>query len=544
VEFNLADLFEAVVDTVGSAEALVCGDARGVHRRQSYDQLEARANQAAHLLSDLGVGSGDTVGLHLFNGHPFIEVMLACYKLRAVPVNLNYRYVADELAYLIDDADLRVVITEPDLQAAVDQARPMASAARLAHEAVVVAGDDYDSRLAGRPTDRPQVEGRSSDDHYLLYTGGTTGPPKGVLWRHEDIYFASLGGRGTPSQGIPALQTPDQIVDRVRAGDPIRRRLPLCPLIHGGAMWVALQTLLNGGALILDTSRHFDAATAVSLLAGERAELTMLIGDATARPIADVVAADRARPDGPVHDLSALQVVASGGAVFSTSVKDQLRVLLPGTKIIDTYGASETGGQGRLRVDPGGGPPQLVTDEHTAVLDDELRPVEPGQTGRLARSGWVPLGYQGDPERSAATFPVIDGVRWSLPGDQARLEADGSITVLGRGSTCINTGGEKVFPEEVENVLKAHPAVFDALVVGVADERYGQRIVAVWSSRPEVPADERPSDGDLDAHMRRHLAGYKVPRVWLAVNECRRFPTGKPDYAWARSQADEAAATG
>ncbi len=544
MEFNLADLFEAVADTVAQAEALVCGDGSGVHRRQTYELLDRRANQAAHALAAVGVGPGDPVGLHLHNGHPFIELMLACYKLRAIPVNVNYRYVADELAYLFHDAGLVVLCTEPELAVEVELVRGRAPTLRT----VILDGDDYESRLADQPDARPQVSGRSADDRYLLYTGGTTGPPKGVEWRHEDIYFASLGGRGTPSKGVPALRSADEIIDRVRHGDPIMRRLPLCPLIHGGAMWVALQTLLNGGALVLDTSRHFDATTAVDLLARERVELTMLIGDATARPIADVMAADRARPDGGRYDLSALQVIASGGAVLSTSVKDQLRRLLPDTKLVDTFGASETGGQGRLRASAEGGPPRLVTDEHTVVFDGDLKPVEPGAVGRLARSGWVPLGYRGDPERTAATFPVIDGVRWSIPGDLARLEDDGTIALLGRGSTSINTGGEKVFPEEVENALKGHPAVFDALVVGVPDEHYGERVVAVVSMRPgrvtaepTEPAQSRgPTDAELEAHARRHVAGYKVPRSWIRVPRCERLPTGKPDYRWARAVALEA----
>jgi 3-oxocholest-4-en-26-oate---CoA ligase len=538
VEFNLADLFDAVVDTGPGAEALVCGDGSGVHRRQTYQQLERRANQAAHALTAVGVGPGDTVGLHLHNGHPFIELMLACYKLRAIPVNVNYRYVADELAYLFDDAGLAVLCTEPEMAGEVEAVRGRISTLHT----VIQDGGDYEARLAAQADERPEVAGRNADDRYLLYTGGTTGPPKGVEWRHEDIYFASLGGRGTPSKGVPALTSPDQIVDRVLQGDPIARRLPLCPLIHGGAMWVALQTLLNGGALVLDTSRHFDATTAVDLLARERVELTMLIGDATARPIADVIAADRAGANGRRFDLSALQVIASGGAVLSTSVKAQLHQLLPDTKLVDTFGASETGGQGRLRPNAQGGPPRLLTDEHTAVLDDDLAPVAPGEVGKLARSGWIPLGYRGDPERTATTFPVIDGVRWSIPGDLARLEDDGTITLLGRGSTSINTGGEKVFPEEVENVLKGHPDVFDALVVGVPDEHYGERVVAVLSLRPDraTAPPSGPDDAALEAHVRAHLAGYKVPRSWVRVALCQRLPTGKPDYRWARAVAIEA----
>ncbi len=417
MQFNLADLFEAVVATVPDDEALVCGGVTGISVRRSYAELDDRADRLAHVLAARGVGVGDRIGLHLFNGPEFIEAMLAAYKLRAVPVNVNYRYVADELRYLIDDSGMAVIVTEPDLVAVVEEA----TGGRSPVAEPIVCGPRYEALLAAQPADRVDVGPRSADDHYILYTGGTTGRPKGVVWRHEDIYFASLGGRGTPSKGVPMLDSPEQIVDRVRRRDPIMRRLPLCPLIHGGAMWIALQSLLMGGALVLDVDRHFDPVAALALLAGERVELTMLIGDATARPLADALADARAH-DPAAFDLSALQVIASGGAVLSASVKAKLRDLLPGTAVVDTFGASETGGQGRL-TRAGDGALRLVTDEHTAVFDSDLRPVAAGEVGHLARSGYVPLGYHGDPERSAATFPVIDGVRWSVPGDLARRRA-------------------------------------------------------------------------------------------------------------------------
>jgi len=536
VEFNLADLFEAVVGTVPDAEALVCGSSDAPTIRRTYAELDDRADRVSRVLAARGVGPGDRVGLHLFNGPEFIEAMLASYKLRAIPVNVNYRYVAEELRYLIEDSAMAAIVTEPDLLAVVREAVGATSTSTSALVSTlaepIVRGDRYEEELEAHPGGRLDIGPRSADDHYILYTGGTTGRPKGVVWRHEDIYFASLGGRGTPSKGVPMLTAPEQIVDRVRRGDPIMRRLPLCPLIHGGAMWVALQSLLVGGALVLDADRHFDPVTALRLLAGERVELTMVIGDATARPLADALG--RLRADDPAAcDLSSLQVIASGGAVLSASVKAELRALLPGTAVVDTFGASETGGQGRL-TRAADGALRLVTDEQTAVLDHHVRPVAPGRTGRLARSGFIPIGYHGDPVRSAATFPVIDGVRWSVPGDLARLEPDGTIILLGRGSTSINTGGEKVFPEEVENVVKGHPAVYDAMVVGVPDERFGERVVAVVAGRPGAPV---PSDDELAAAARIHLAGYKVPRAWVWVDHCQRLPTGKPDYGWARQVA-------
>jgi acyl-CoA synthetase (AMP-forming)/AMP-acid ligase II len=349
------------------------------------------------------------------------------------------------------------------------------------------------------------------------------------MWRQEDLYHAALGGRGTPSQGVAPTVVPTDVVDRATGNDPIRRRLPFCPLFHGGALWVVLQSLLSGGTAIVSTDRHHDGVAACDLLASERAELTMVIGDAVARPIADALAAHPSR-----WDLASLRVVASGGALLSPAVAAALGELLPGVKVVDTFGASETGGQGRLARRPAGGPPRLLSDDETAVLGDDLRPVGPGSVGRLARRGRIPLGYWGDEVKTAATFPTVDGVRWSVPGDLARREHDGTITLLGRGSTSINTGGEKVFPEEVEGVVRSHPAVLDALVVGVDDDRFGQRVVAVLSLRPDV---DDPGDEALSAHCRTHLAGYKVPRTWVRVEHCQRLPTGKPDYAWARSTA-------
>jgi len=529
VQFNLADLFEAVAHEVPDREALVLGAQGRAVRRLRYDELDDRADRLAQVLHERGIGAHAHVGLHLFNGLEYVEGMLALYKLRAVPVNVNYRYTPDELRYLFRDADLAAVITEPEFAPMIDELRadlPLLGA-------VLVPGAGYEAALAAAPAGPVPIGERSGDDLYLLYTGGTTGMPKGVMWRHEDIYFASLGGRGTPSQGIPALREPDDIRARAHADEPIRRRLPLCPLMHGGAMWIALQSLLSGGTLVLSTDRHFDAADALSLLGSERVELTMVIGDATARPLADAL---ERHPES--FDLAALQVIASGGAIMSPAVKAQMQTLLPATKVVDTFGASETGGQGRLSrrgAATDTGAPRLVTDDDTAVFDDDLRPIAAGtgQLGRLGRKGYIPYGYYKDEAKTAATFPTIDGVAWAVPGDMARIEADGSIVLLGRGAATINTGGEKVFPEEVEGVIKSHPQVFDALVVGVADERFGQKVVAVVAFRDGMTV----AGDELTEHVRHQVSGYKVPRAWVPVTACWRSPTGKPDYAWARSEA-------
>jgi len=532
--FNLADLFEGAVEAIPAQDAVVTAGADEPTRRRTYAELDARANQVAHLLDELGVGPGDHVAVHAMNCLEFMEVTLGVFKLRAVPINGNFRYTAEELAYVFDDAEVVAVFTQVGIR---DEALAAAGA-----RPVITIGLDYDERIAGRPATPVDVGPRSSDDRYLLYTGGTTGMPKGVVWRHEDVFFGALGGTGAPRQGLPALASPDDIGAFVTQGTGITRRLPLCPLIHGGAQWIALTALLTGGTCLLTVDPSLDAGSALSLASEERAEFLMIIGDAVARPLAAEL-----RRHHEAYDLSELRLISSSGAILSPAVKAELEEFLPATKVIDRFGASETGGQGRIkRSADGSGPLQLIADDHTTVIGDDGRPLVPGsgQRGKLARRGWIPLGYWRDEEKTAATFPTIDGVRYSVPGDLATIEADGTISVFGRGSMVINTGGEKVFPEEVEAAAKGHPAVFDSLVVGVPDERFGSRVAAVVSL---VEGASPPTVDALADHCRSVIAGYKVPRELVVVDEVRRKVTGKGDYAWAKEvavAAATAAATG
>lgn len=532
--FNLADLFEGAVEAIPAQDAVVTAGANEPTRRRTYAELDARANQVAHLLDELGVGPGDHVAVHAMNCLEFMEVTLGVFKLRAVPINGNFRYTAEELAYVFDDAEVVAVFTQVGIR---DEALAAAGA-----RPVITIGLDYDERIAGRPATPVDVGPRSSDDRYLLYTGGTTGMPKGVVWRHEDVFFGALGGTGAPRQGLPALASPDDIGAFVTQGTGITRRLPLCPLIHGGAQWIALTALLTGGTCLLTVDPSLDAGSALSLASEERAEFLMIIGDAVARPLAAEL-----RRHHEAYDLSELRLISSSGAILSPAVKAELEEFLPATKVIDRFGASETGGQGRIkRSADGSGPLQLIADDHTTVIGDDGRPLVPGsgQRGKLARRGWIPLGYWRDEEKTAATFPTIDGVRYSVPGDLATIEADGTISVFGRGSMVINTGGEKVFPEEVEAAAKGHPAVFDSLVVGVPDERFGSRVAAVVSL---VEGASPPTVDALADHCRSVIAGYKVPRELVVVDEVRRKVTGKGDYAWAKEvavAAATAAATG
>ncbi|HTM19433.1 MAG TPA: acyl-CoA synthetase [Kofleriaceae bacterium] len=514
--FNLADLFELVVDALPDRPALVSGA-----RRFSFAELDRRANQAAHLLRRLGVGAGQHVGLHLYNGHEFVELMLGTLKLRAVPINLNYRYVAAELRTLCADADLAAVVTEADLLPVVREAAPDLRA--------IATGDDYERRIDDSSPAR-DFPARSGDDLYIIYTGGTTGQPRGVMWRQEDMFFAGLQG-GRPG-GDPVTR-PEEMIEYAADPEVALNILPAAPFIHGAAQWGAWISLFTGGKVVLQPGRSFDPVRVCELIGAEQVTTITRVGDAMARPLADALGAP-----GAGYDISSLLALASAGAILSPAVRDRLQELMPDALILNNFGATETGHQGSAYPgqDTGAdGRPSFAMAEGSLVVDEHMQPIAPGSgvIGRLARSGRVPLGYYKDPAKTAERFVTVGGVRYVLPGDLATVEADGRITVYGRGSNCINTGGEKVFPEEVEEALKAHAQVFDALVIGVDDPRWMQRVVAVVEPRP----GQRPTLDVLQEHCRTLLAGYKVPRELILVDRVQRQPSGKPDYAWARARA-------
>lgn len=391
---------------------------------------------------------------------------------------------------------------------------------------------------AGWPRPDPPVAApaRSDDDLYVLYTGGTTGTPKGVVWRHVDIFFAAMGGG---ARGGDPVERPEELLDSL--GEEPNRVLPASPLMHGTAQWFAFLTLFGGGTVVLSPDLTLDASRLLDLIDAEQVSYLVVVGDAIAAPVVDALAL---HPDR--WDLGSLTVVLSGGATLSAPVRRRLLELLPWVVVVDSYGTSETGGQASTVHAPGmADRPGAVAFEPragTTVLDDDLRPVEPGSgvVGRIARSGHVPVGYLGDPEGSATAFPTVDGVRWALTGDQALLTADGRIVLLGRGASTINSGGEKIHPEEVEAVLREHPAVYDAIVVGAPDERWGERVTAVVSTRlgPEVGAEDLAEE--LAEHCRSRLADYKAPRSVLIVDEVQRHESGKVDQGWARLVAARA----
>jgi acyl-CoA synthetase (AMP-forming)/AMP-acid ligase II len=522
---NFADLFEHAADAFGERTAVACGD-----RQVTYAELDERTSRLAHHLAGLGVGPGDHVGLYARNSIEALETLIAACKLRARAVNINYRYIENELHYMLADADLTALVYDRRLAPLVAAEAHAAPGLRGLIEiddgseaSPKTTAADYDTALNAASPDR-DFPPRSNDDVYIIYTGGTTGYPKGVMWRHEDIWRTLGGG----IDFITAEPLPDEWAQS-RKGLENGEFVKLCaaPLIHGNAQVAALAGLFAGETIVLLPA--FDAREIWLAIEKHQVNVLVIIGDAMARPLVEAYAQGD-------YDASSLVAVSSSAALFSPAVKDACAQALPDAVITEAIGSTETGFAGISFVSPGEphrGGPTVMAGPDVIVIGDDGRPAAPGQVGRLARGGHVPLGYYQDPARTAAMFAEVDGKRYAIPGDMARVEDDGTLTLLGRGNTCVNTGGEKVFPEEVEGALKSHPGVFDALVIGVPDARLGQRVAALIQPRPGAAADL----GALQEHVRRQLAGYKVPRtIWLA-EAIRRTVSGKADYAWAREYA-------
>jgi 3-oxocholest-4-en-26-oate---CoA ligase len=544
-QFNLALTQEAVSAVVPDREYLIWRD-----RRCTYAQLSERSRRLACYLSERGLGahierdrlagheSGqDHIALYMRNCNEFIETMLGAFKSRTVPVNVNYRYVADELRYLLRDSRARAVVFHADFAPLVDQVRDslpddvvLIQVADDSGNQLIPGAVDFEVALsAGSPNVALEV---SPDDLHIIYTGGTTGMPKAVLWRQSDIFLSAMGGQ-LPGAWRPVTSYAD-LVERALKTPPMRVML-VPPLMHGAAQWAAFTQINLGGTILLpDDTTRMNPPDILRVAERENASSMTIIGDAMARPLISEL-------EKATYDLSALLLIASGSVALTVPMKQRLHDLLPDVVILDGMGASETGPQatyvstkdsvatGTFAVGPG-----------AKVVSEDLRSLlQPGTDalGWLAQSGHVPLGYLGDVAKTARTFPVIEGVRYAVPGDRARLLDDSSVRVLGRDSVTINSGGEKVFAEEVEVAVKSHPSVADVVVAARPSERWGQEVVAVLQLVDGAEFDKRA----LADHAARSLARYKMPKVWIQVPEVRRSPVGKADYRWASSIAAQGA---
>jgi fatty-acyl-CoA synthase len=528
-DWNYADAWEAVAETQPGAEAIVQGQ-----RRVTWEEFDRRAEAVAGYLLDQGVSQQDKVALYLYNSPEYLESVFACFKIGLVPVNTNYRYEEDELTYLWVNADAVAVVFHGTFTEMVERVRPRTPLVTswlwvddgsgpcpewaLPYESVHGAG----TARATAPWKR------SGDDILMLYTGGTTGVPKGVMWRQDDL-FARLNRAGARSYGDDG--SPADVRRIVGAEGPGPTLLPACPLMHGTGSFTAFECLAEGGRVVLLEQRHYDPAELLRTVGDEQVNMVVIVGDPFARPL---VATLDANPGS--FDLSSLRAITSSGAMWSEEIKVGLLAHHGAMLLVDAFSSSEALGMG-VSVSAAGfasHTAEFTLGPDVRVLDGDNHDVEPGSdvVGVLALGGRNPLGYYKDAEKSAATFRVVDGVRYSVPGDFAQIRADGSIRLLGRGSGCINTAGEKVYPEEVEEVLKTHVAVADAAVVGVPDLNYGEQIVAAVECY-----DEAPDAAELIDHVKAHLAHYKAPRHVRVVGSVGRSPSGKLDYGRHRSEA-------
>lgn len=534
MEYNLADLFESVVDVVPGREALVYIDhpGTGAERRLTYTELDAAANRVAHHLIDSGIRPGEHLGLHLYNGVEYLQTVLGCLKARVVPVNVNYRYVEEELVYLYRDADLVALVFDAEFTQRVAAALPQAE--KLRHlvrvgtpepEAPEVNAVAFTEAEATGSPERG-FPARSADDQFIIYTGGTTGMPKGVMWRQEDLFFSGLGG-GAPT-GEP-VKKPEELAERVAAGGTGITFFPTPPLMHGTSTLTAFIGFNFGQRIVIH--RKFVPEEVLRTVEREKVTSMSLVGDAMLRPLIDAL-------NGPMKgtDCSSMFSVSSSGAIMSETVRAQFQALVPNAMVLNNFGSSESGFNGTATADSGPARGfRIRVNSRTQVVDPATHePVTVGEIGRVAQCGHVPLGYYNDPRKTAETFFQKDGERWVLLGDMATVDEEGVVTVLGRGSQCINTGGEKVYPEEVEQALKSHPDVYDALVAGVPDAKWGNHVAAVVQLRAGAV---RPSLDDIQTHCRSHLAGYKIPRQLVIAESIQRSPSGKADYRWAREVA-------
>jgi fatty-acyl-CoA synthase len=535
MKWCFAEVFEKVAAVVPDRLALINGGSR-----RTWQQYEDRAARIASVLRAAGLGPDSKVALYGYNSNEYLEAQFGVFKARGVPVNVNYRYVEHELLYLFDNADAEAVVFDAQFAPRLKAIRDRLPKLRLFLQIDDGPGErlpgaiDFEAAVASGERLAPQAH--SEDDIYMLYTGGTTGMPKGVMYREGDfteglVRAAARIGPNAPMNG----ESLTAAIRALEAEDALPVSLSACPLMHGTGVWLGVfGAHFVGGTAVTSREPRFDPDALWRLVAKERVTAVAIVGDAFAKPM--LAALRRAAAAGTPYDVSSLKQIVSSGVMFSTEVKRGL-LEFADVAIVDTMGSTE-GGMGASiasRWSPPAETARFMANPTTKVFNDRDEEVKPGsdEIGMIANGGFAPIGYYKDPEKSARTFRVVNGRRYSFPGDFAKVAADGSLILLGRGSVCINTGGEKVFPEEVEEALKAHPAVWDALVVGVPDERFSERVTAVVSPRPGQTIDE----AELAAFARQTLAGYKIPRRAIVVEHVQRAANGKADYKWAKEVA-------
>ncbi|MEG2975740.1 MAG: AMP-binding protein [Comamonas sp.] len=528
--FNLADIFELVVQAVPERIAFGCGD-----QKLTFSQLDERANKLGNALRARGIGRGDNVGIQLYNCAEYLEAFFACSKIGAIPVNVNYRYVADELLGLFNSLDLRGLVYGADFDGAVLEVIPQVPTLRLAlrvgeaREGLPQVVKNYEQVLAEGGTVLSDP-GRSDDDIFMLCTGGTTGLPKGVMWPHKALFMGALGGGGYYFRR-PPIEAPEELLQLVPNG-PALAYLAAAPLMHGAAMWATLISLFSGHPVYVNDRKNFDPVHMLDLIERHSINVMAVVGDAMALPIIQALESHPGR-----WPLKSLMVFGNGGAVFSRHLQERLLVQVPHLMLNNSMASSESGVVGGGDKTPeSAGLMRIAPRADLSVISEDLRILsQAGEEGILARSGHTPLGYYGDPKKTAETFVVIDGCRWVLTGDRARIEATGEYMVLGRGSQCINTGGEKVYPEEVEEAARRYPSVQDVVVIGLPDERWGSKVAAVVQVQQGQTFDLQ----EFEKVCRTNLSGYKVPRAVFVASEVKRSPAGKADYRWAKAFAQD-----
>jgi len=530
--WNYGDMFEAIAAALPQDRPALIHDGRVL----TWQQMDQRANNLARHFLQAGAKTGDKVAFYMRNHAAYMETLTTCFKARLTHVNVNFRYVEDELWYIIDNSDARIVVFAAEfapqvevlrrrlpnvlLWVQVDDGHPGADMTHAGADSPVKSYEALATTGDGSPLNLK----RQGDDLLFIYTGGTTGMPKGVMWAHEDIWTAG-GGGAVVDQDIAAPANLEEHVANILAATANNRGMPVCPEMHGTGLLTALGTLARGGTVVTIGSAHFDPQQIWQTVQDQQVTSMAIVGDAFGRPLLQAL-----EQNPGAYDLSSLMVIISSGVMWSPEIKQGLLKHNPQMSLVDSFGASEAIGFGQsvTTADQGVAVAKFAIGDFTRVFSEDHREITPGseEPGFVARCGGIPRGYYKDPEKSAKTFPEINGVRYSIPGDWCQVAADGTITLLGRGSVCINTAGEKVYPEEVEEVLKTHPAIKDALVVGVPDDKWGQAVTAAVELADEAVLDE----AELKVFIRRSLAAYKCPKHVFVIDQLGRAANGKADY--------------